>query len=87
MFKDYARIWLEVVSVRAERLQEIDFSGCVAEGIDPRKYAIIGWDESDEPDQEAIRAALASKWDSLNAKRGYPWSANDWVFAVEFSVA
>lgn len=23
-------------------------------------------------------------WDQLNTKRGYPWSANDWVWVIEF---
>ena len=34
MFKDYARLWLEVVSVRAERLNDISVEDARAEGYD-----------------------------------------------------
>lgn len=30
------------------------------------------------------RAAYASLWDELNAKRGFPWSENWWVWILEF---
>jgi hypothetical protein len=30
------------------------------------------------------RAHYASAWDSLNAKRGFPWSSNPWVYAITF---
>jgi hypothetical protein len=30
--------------------------------------------------------AFAVAWDSLNAKRGYGWDTNPWVFVVEFAV-
>jgi hypothetical protein len=29
-------------------------------------------------------AAYAALWDSLNAKRGYGWAVNPWVWVVEF---
>ena len=25
-------------------------------------------------------------WDSINAKRGYPWASNPWVWVLEFRV-
>lgn len=32
------------------------------------------------------RLHYAALWDRINAKRGYPWAANDWVVAVRFKV-
>lgn len=31
-----------------------------------------------------LRAYYASTWDNLNAKRGFPWSSNPWVWVIEF---
>ena len=33
---------------------------------------------------EVARAHFADLWDSLNAKRGHPWEANDWVWRTEY---
>jgi len=38
-----------------------------------------GWSES-----ELLRAEFAALWDSINAKRGYGWKVNPWVWVVEF---
>ena len=75
MPKFAARIWLEVVSVRAERLQDISYEDVKAEGI------LFPFSK-----QTLWLEAFGQLWDSLNAKRGHLWSANDWVWAVEFSV-
>ena len=87
MPKFAARIWLEVVSVRAERLQEISEQDIIAEGIQPDMVDSGALDPNggwgiDVADYHHPFMAL---WDSLNAKRGHPWSANDWVWVVEFS--
>ncbi len=37
------------------------------------------WTETDW-----LRAHWASLWDSINAKRGFGWDANPWVWVVEF---
>jgi len=78
MPKAMTRIWLEIVSERAERLQGITIGDIMAEGIDPscdvakqRKHRVSG-------------GAFVELWDKLNAKRGHPFSANDWVWVVEF---
>lgn len=89
MPKFAARIWLEVVSVRAEQLQDITEDDIRAEGILPDMVdsgAVDpngGWD-IDVADYYHPFMAL---WDRLNAKRGYGWDTNPWVFAVEFTVA
>lgn len=76
-----ARIWLEITGIRAERLQDITDDDAIDEGfistIIETAYgsgyrAIYG------------RDSFAEYWDSLNAKRGYPWSMNPWVWPIEY---
>jgi len=72
MPKVAARIWLEVISVRVERLQEITYEDCLREGM---------WNYGTDVD---TLAAFQELWQNLNAKRGYDWNVNPWVWVVEF---
>ena len=73
-----SRITLEITDVRVERVQEISEPDAEAEGITPefpaRAQDISGSDQR----------AFANLWDSINAKRGYGWDANPWVWVVSF---
>jgi hypothetical protein len=65
------RLVLEITNVRAERLQDISVWDCEAEGcghVMPKSA------------QEVYREL----WDSLNAKRGFGWETNPWVWVIEF---
>jgi len=79
MPKKYARLWIPITNVRVERVQEISIEDCKAEGV-----------LCDCLENEDNRCLLGNKghfkilWDSLNAKRGYPWESNPWVWIVEF---
>jgi hypothetical protein len=66
-----ARLWLEIVSVRVERIQEITSDDCLLEGIEPQG---IGSDM-------AMVAAFRKSWDSI-----YPgsWDRNDFIWRIEF---
>lgn len=66
---------LEITNVRVERLQEITFADCIAEGMPP-----IG----PENDPECVRNEFQTGWDSLNAKHGFSWESNPWVWVIEF---
>lgn len=68
-----SRITLEGVSVRAERLQDISPCDILAEGVGDIYKA-----------PEQLRPMFACLWDSINAKRGYPWAANPVVWVIEF---
>lgn len=72
------RLWLEVVSVKVERLQDITEEGALAEGVSGSDVAerLIG--------ERLHRADFADLWDSLNAKRGHSWDTNPWVWVIEF---
>jgi hypothetical protein len=68
MPKEAARIWLEVTNVRVERLQDITNIDIMAEGV-----------LNDLPVSK-----FAELWDACYIKRGLGWSANPWVWAIEF---
>ncbi len=71
-----SRITLEIVSVRVERLQEVSEEDVVAEGVGLTSWcAGRDWPRT---------AGFAQLWDSLNARRGYGWSVNPWVWVIEF---
>lgn len=64
-----SRILLEITGVRVERVQEISEKDALAEGC---------------RSQIKHSAAFADLWDSINAKRGFGWDANPWVWVIEF---
>lgn len=69
--------------VRAERLQEITEEDAIAEGIE------IVWEQSQYkgvPGLANPRELYAWVWDSLNAKRGYGWDKNNWVWPIRFQI-
>lgn len=79
-----ARITLEVRSIRVERLQNISEADALAEGIrrhDASGVFSTGQNLSCYP---TAREAFANGWDSINAKRGYSWASNPWVWAITF---
>jgi hypothetical protein len=72
-----SRLTLRVVNVRAERVQQIEPRDCVAEGV---------YNAGSLASNTMYREAFAALWDSINAKRGYSWNNNPWVWVVEFEV-
>lgn len=73
-----SRITLEIVNVRVERVQEISEEDAIAEGCKP--YI----DPFEETQITSAVNSYVQLWDHLNAKRGYPWESNPWVWVVEF---
>jgi hypothetical protein len=68
-----------VTDVRVERVQEISHDDALSEGIDTDMvYADKG---TGYPRAQMVFARL---WDSLNAKRGYGWDVNPWVWVITF---
>ena len=87
MFKKYARIWLEITEVRVERVQEISEGDIRKEGHQPFVYP-VGAGKDVEGMRELGSAQtfqwFMGLWDSLNAKRGYGWELNPYVWVISF---
>ena len=77
-----ARILLEVVSVRVERLQDISEADAFDEGIIQQKttgwFSVPGINGAGT----TARAAYALLWNSINGANS--WNKNPWVWVVEF---
>jgi hypothetical protein len=69
-----SRITLEIVSVRVEKLQNISDDDAIQEGVDRKITSIFGY----------ATERYRKLWNYLNAKRGYSWASNPWVWVIEF---
>jgi len=91
-----SRITLQIKDIRAERVQDISEADALDEGIDTESetYAIAEYNQN-----MGVRGCgnvvysrsyypsiccFAELWDSINAKRGYSWGDNPWVWVIEF---
>ena len=77
-----SRITLEVTEVRAPRVQDTTDEDALAEGCptDPEELSNAGgWYDGPRP-----ALWFSHLWDSINAKRGFSWESNPWVWAVTF---
>jgi hypothetical protein len=74
-----SRITLEITEVRVERLQEISYPDIRAEGI-----VVSLRDGAEVTFAEDLVNAWQQGWDKLNAKRGFGWQVNPWVWVIEF---
>lgn len=72
MAKADARLWLEIVEVRVERLQEISEEDAVAEGAFP-----MTGEAGDN-----YRRGFRFLWESINGSGS--WEKNPWVWAISF---
>lgn len=80
-----SRIKLEIVGVRAERLQEITTRDCLAEGcpvpnIKDHAAAALIKNVGIPP-----KKWFAERWDSI-CRDKYTWDSNLWVWRIEFKV-
>lgn len=85
MHRYESRLTLEIASVRVERVQEISEEDAKAEGIllpfskrrPDRRVA--------PPECFGMHVNLFSGlWDSINAKRGFSWESNPYVWCISF---
>lgn len=82
MPREACRLLLEISGVRVERLQEISDDDVMAEGLG-RPLPPAGG-EGFEIAGPRERLGYRLLWDALNAKRGYSWADNPWVWVLEF---
>ncbi|HEY6244612.1 MAG TPA: hypothetical protein VIX17_11720 [Pyrinomonadaceae bacterium] len=78
-----SRITLEITKVRVEQLRLLSEEDAVAEGAGAMGGAIIKAERFGGYMPAAVYQ-FAGGWDALNAKRGYSWNSNPWVWVIEF---
>ena len=75
MPRRFSRITLEITDVRVERLQDISNNDALAEGVPDIRTKENNLD---------MRDCFRAPWDFLNAKSGYSWDINPWVWVISF---
>lgn len=68
-----SRITLEITGVRVQRVQEISELDCEAE-IGATAHSL----------GDSAYMFFTALWNEINAKRGYGWDSNPWVWALTF---
>ena len=93
-----SRILLEITDIRVERLNDISEADALKEGIRNYNFEMedspdtyVGYTHLQKDDGKSTlyktpAIAFERLWDTLNAKKGYPWSSTPWVWAIEFKV-
>lgn len=94
MPRKLSRLTLTLSGIRPERLQDISEEDAVAEGIERSdepgiaRWPFLGALHPIKGTPKVFATAVQayrSLWDSLNAKRGYGWDANPWVWVLAFA--
>ena len=85
-----ARIWLEVTSVRVERLQDISEEDAITEGIERADnfFGCTCWKAYGEPEGADVVCPddPIGSFRTLCECTGGDWGANPWVWAIDFKV-
>lgn len=84
MRREHSRLTLEITNIRVERLQEIGEADAQAEGVAPIPCSAASLVFATWKARFRYRDAFSKGWDSINAKRGYSWESNPWVWVIEF---
>ena len=85
-----SRITLEITNIRPERVQDITTREAIKEGVKPdslnKAFGTIWWKLYDTGKYETVNPikSFQTLWDSINAKRGYPYKSNPWVWVIQF---
>jgi hypothetical protein len=74
-----SRLTLEITDVRVQRVQEITRDDALAEGVSLTDSLC----PEVNPRYKSLQR-FPALWDSINAKRGFGWERNPWVWAITF---
>ena len=77
MPREAARLFLRVTDVRVERVQDIAEKDAESEGFRTECGPLSSCPTCNVSE-------FHKEWDSRNAKRGYGWDSNPWVWIIEF---
>lgn len=81
-----SRITLEITDIRVEQLQDITEGDAIAEGCSGRGGVFLRTDVYPSVYESIPIQEYRTLWNSLNAKRGYPWESNPLVWVIKFKV-
>jgi len=81
MPKDACRIFLEITSIRVERLQDISEEDAISEGVDQVDYVNVPKDGI-KYNTPTYRQAFRTLWMKINGPES--WNSNPWVWIVSF---
>lgn len=83
-----SRITLEITDIRYQRVQDISAEDAMAEGTlcdNNGRRKIYGYKlPVDQSWRQSPIDAYMHLWDSINAKRGFGWDVNPWVWVISF---
>ena len=79
MPKEAARSFFRYEAIRIEKVQEISARDAIAEGLRGNGWYYCGASILSPYD------AYQMLWDSINAKRGYGWDKNPWVWVLKYA--
>ena len=80
-----SRIMREVMGVRVERVQDISEEDAKAEGVEAWHSPYPEIERYNRPGG-SYRNGFHELWNSINAKRGFGWDVNPWIWVVEFKL-
>jgi hypothetical protein len=83
---------LEITDIRVERVQDISREDALAEGIEKsdavfsiEPYRNYEYHKMAPGHNKSIpECSFMTLWDSINAKRGYGWEVNPFVWCITF---
>jgi hypothetical protein len=79
-----SRITLELTGVRVERVQDITEEDAKAEGFVVGPMVLCSHCTPTAHVKIGATGEFRSCWDSINAKRGFGWAVNPWVWCLTF---
>ena len=81
-----SRITLEITDIRVEKVQDITEDDAIKEGCSGRGGMFLRTDVYPPSNESIPISEFRYRCDKLNAKRGYPWASNPWVWVISFKL-
>lgn len=85
MPKKYCRLRLLIKDVRVERIQDITVDDIIAEGIEYKPFINEMYKEKVfDSNIRGLFEDWKKLWDNINAKRGFSWETNPFVWVLSY---